>query len=358
MIDLNKKAIIAMSGGVDSSVAAYIMKSEGYDAMGITLKLYSAEGVNEDSACCSSDDIEDARKVAKELEIPHEVLNFTDNFKEKVIDKFVKTYEEGGTPNPCIECNRYIKFKKLLERADELSYNYVVTGHYAKIEYDEKSGRYLLKKAVDESKDQTYVLYSLTQEQLKKTLFPLGKFSKKEIREMAEKLNFVNADKPDSQDICFVKDGAYGEFIEGYTGRKSKPGDFVDKEGNILGKHRGIINYTIGQRKGLGLSLKQPMFVCEKNIDENKVVLGLTEDLMKDSLIAYDVNFIPFDKLEGEIKVTAKTRYKQKEEPATLIPLEDGKVLVRFDNPLRAITKGQAVVFYDGDIVVGGGTIE
>jgi len=354
----NKKAIIAMSGGVDSSVAAYIIKEQGYDACGITLKLYADEADKGETACCSSDDIADAKKVADSLQIPHYVFNFTDNFKEKVIDKFVRTYEEGGTPNPCIECNRHLKFKKLLERADETNFDYVVTGHYAKIEYDEKLKRYLLKKAEDDTKDQTYVLYSLTQAQLAKTLFPLGNLKKSEAREIAEKLEFVNADKADSQDICFVKDGDYAKFIEEYTKRKSKTGNFVDKEGNVLGIHKGIINYTIGQRKGLGLSLKAPMFVCEKNVEENTVVLGFQEDLMKKTLIACDVNFIPFDKLEGEIRVTAKTRYKQKEEYATLKPLEDGRVFVEFDTPQRAITRGQAVVFYDGDIVVGGGTIE
>ncbi len=348
-----KKAIIAMSGGVDSSVAAYIMKKQGYDLKGITLKLYNAE-----ENCLTNKDIEDAKNVCENLDIPFEVYNFTDNFKEKVIDKFVRTYEEGGTPNPCIECNRHLKFKKLLDVAKEQGYDLVVTGHYAKVEYDETLKRYLLKKGEDDSKDQTYVLYSLTQEQLKRTAMPLGDITKNEAREIAKSLDFVNFDKADSQDICFVKDGDYGKFIEEYTGKKSKEGKFVDKDGNVLGAHKGIINYTIGQRKGLGLSLKAPMYVCEKNIESNTVVLGFTEDLMSDTLIASDVNFIPFDKLERELRVTAKARYKQKEEFATISPLPDGRVLVKFDTPQRAITKGQAVVFYDGDIVVGGGTIE
>lgn len=350
-----KRAIIAMSGGVDSSVAAYLVKQMGYEVKGVTLKLHSQE--DSDPSCCTKQDILDAKKVCDELGIPHEVINFTDDFNKKVIDKFVNTYIEGGTPNPCIECNRHIKFTKLLDMAEKENYDYVVTGHYAQIEYDEKTDKYLLKKAIDDLKDQSYVLYSLTQKQLSKILFPLGGMTKERIRELAEELNFVNAAKPDSQDICFVKDGKYGEFIEEYTGKKSLPGKFVDLSGNVLGEHKGIINYTIGQRKGLGLSLKQSMFVCEKNIEENQVVLGFSEDLMKDSLVAHDVNFIPFENPDKEIKVTAKTRYKQKEEEATIIPLDNNKVLVKFDKPQRAITKGQAVVFYDDDTVVGGGTI-
>ena len=351
-----KKALIAMSGGVDSSVAAYLIKKQGYYPEGITLKLCS---FNEDEpTCCTSKDIEDAKEVCKNLHIPHRVINFTDNFNKKVIDKFVNTYIEGGTPNPCVDCNRYIKFSKLFEIAKEEGFDYVVTGHYARVEFDEKSGRYLLKKGTDESKDQSYVLYSLTERQLSKILFPLGGMTKDEIRKIAEKEGLVNADKPDSQDICFVKDGKYGQFIEKYTGKKSPEGDFIDLSGNKLGTHKGIINYTIGQRKGLGLSLKQPMFVVKKDIEKNRVILGFTEDLMSRSLIADEVNLIAYDKLNEDIKVTVKTRYKQKEAPATLTPLGNGKIKVIFDEPQRAITKGQAAVFYNGDTVIGGGTIE
>ena len=351
-----KKAIIAMSGGVDSSVAAYLIKQSGFDIKGVTLKLHSDK--TSDPSCCTEQDIIDAKSICDSLLIPHEVINFTDDFNKKVIDNFVNTYIEGGTPNPCIECNRHIKFKKLLDMAKEENFDYVVTGHYAKVEFDEKSGKFLLKKAVDHSKDQSYVLYSLTQKQLSKILFPLGDMTKEEIRNLAESLNFINAKKSDSQDICFVKDTGYAEFIEEYTGKKSKPGKFVDLEGNVLGEHKGIINYTIGQRKGLGLSLKEPMFVCEKDIKNNQVILGYQKDLFKDSLIAENVNFIPFEVLNKSIRVTAKTRYSQKEEPATITPMEDGKVFVKFDSPQRAITKGQAVVFYDNDIVVGGGIIK
>ena len=350
-----KSAVIAMSGGVDSSVAAYLIKEEGYMLKGVTLKLHTTKDDN--PSCCTNQDILDAKKVCDVLDIPYEVINFTEDFNKKVIDKFVSTYVNGGTPNPCVDCNRYIKFKKILDLADNEGYSKVVTGHYARVEYDKTLNKYLLKKGLDESKDQSYVLYSLTQKQLSKILFPLGNLTKDKIREIASSLNFVNANKPDSQDICFIKDGKYGEFIEEYSGFKSTPGEFVDKSGNVLGKHKGIINYTIGQRKGLGLSLKSSMFVCEKDILNNRVVLGYSDDLMSDTLIATDVNFIPFDKPEDNLKVTAKTRYKQKEEPATLTMLDNGDVLVKFDKPQRAITKGQAVVFYNGDIVVGGGTI-
>ena len=350
-----KSAVIAMSGGVDSSVAAYLIKEEGYMLKGVTLKLHTTKDDN--PSCCTNQDILDAKKVCDVLDIPYEVINFTEDFNKKVIDKFVSTYVNGGTPNPCVDCNRYIKFKKILDLADNEGYSKVVTGHYARVEYDKTLNKYLLKKGLDESKDQSYVLYSLTQKQLSKILFPLGNLTKDKIREIASSLNFVNANKPDSQDICFIKDGKYGEFIEEYSGFKSTPGEFVDKSGNVLGKHKGIINYTIGQRKGLGLSLKSSMFVCEKDILNNKVVLGYSDDLMSDTLVATDVNFIPFDKPEDNLRVTAKTRYKQKEEPATLTMLDNGDVLVKFDKPQRAITKGQAVVFYNGDIVVGGGTI-
>lgn len=350
-----KKAIIAMSGGVDSSVAAYLIKSKGYDIKGVTLKLHSDK--TSDPSCCTEQDIIDAKSVCDNLGIPHEVINFTDDFNRKVIDNFVNTYIEGGTPNPCIECNRHIKFKKLLKMAEDENFDYVVTGHYAKAEYDEKLNKFLLKKAVDHQKDQSYVLYSLTQKQLSKILFPLGDMTKDEIRKMAQNLNFINAKKSDSQDICFVKDSKYAEFIEEYTGKKSMPGNFVDQNGNILGEHKGIINYTIGQRKGLGLSLKEPMFVLSKDVINNQVVLGFSKDLFKDSLIASNVNFIPFETLKDSIRVTAKTRYSQKEVPATVTPMENGNVFVKFDTPERAITKGQAVVFYDNDIVIGGGTI-
>ena len=354
-----KKAMIAMSGGVDSSVAAYIIKEQGYDATGVTLKLYDNDDIcKTEKTCCSLDDVEDARNVSYKIGIPYYVYNFTDSFRENVIDRFINAYECGATPNPCIDCNRYIKFDKLIRRAEELDFDYVVTGHYAKIEFDENSGRYLLKKAVDDTKDQSYVLYSLTQKQLSKTLFPLGSMTKIQVRELAEKLGLLNAKKHDSQDICFVPDGDYSKFIENYTGKKYRNGDFVDKNGSILGEHKGIIRYTIGQRKGLGLALPRPMYVCEKDIENNKVILGYNDDLFSKSLTVSDINLIAYERLERPIRVKVKVRYKQAEQWATVEQTDDNRLHIEFDEPQRAISKGQAAVMYDGDTVVGGGTIE
>ncbi len=348
-----------MSGGVDSSVAAYLTKSLGYEVAGITLKLFDNDDIDisREKTCCSLDDIEDARSVCARLEIPYYVLNFKDSFKSTVISRFIKAYENGYTPNPCIDCNRFIKFEKLVQRADELGFDYVVTGHYAQIERDEATGRYLLKKAVDPSKDQSYVLYSLTQPQLKKTLFPLGSLTKDKTRETAERLGLINAHKRDSQDICFVPDGDYAAFIEKYTGKAYPNGDFVDESGRILGEHKGIIRYTIGQRKGLGLALPCPMYVKEKNLAENKVVLCENDALFSRELYADDINLISVERLEKPIRVKARVRYNQKEQPATAEQLDDNTLHVVFDEPQRAICKGQAVVLYDGDYVVGGGTI-
>lgn len=354
-----KKAMIAMSGGVDSSVAAYLTVRDGYESIGVTMKLFDNDiEPSSEKTCCSIDDVNDARSVADKLGIPYYVFNYTDNFKLQVITRFVEAYRNGRTPNPCIDCNRYIKFDQLMHRAKELRFDYVVTGHYAITEYDEKSGRYLLKKAVDESKDQSYVLYSLTQEQLKHIIFPLGKMTKSEARELAEKQGFVNARKHDSQDICFVPDGNYAKFIEEWCGLKFDDGNFVDTDGNFIAKHKGIINYTIGQRKGLGIAAKAPYYVVSKNLASNEVVLGANEDLFSDTLTAADVNFISIEKLDAPMRVKAKVRYKQKETDAVIAPLDDGRVSVKFDVSQRAIAPGQAVVFYDGDIVVGGGTIQ
>lgn len=355
----NNKAVIAMSGGVDSSVAAYLMKESGYDCIGATMKLYNNEdiGVDKQKTCCSLSDIDDARSVARTLEMPYYVFNFTDNFEKEVIDRFVNTYIEGGTPNPCIDCNRYLKFEKLMQRMYELDFNYVVTGHYARIEYDENTGRYLLKKGIDETKDQSYVLYNMTQEQLAHTMFPLGSYHKTEIREIAEEQGFINAKKHDSQDICFVPDGDYAHFIEEYCGKTFPEGDFVKEDGTVLGKHKGIIRYTIGQRKGLGLSLPEPLYVCEKDIESNKVILGKNESLFKTTLEASDMNWISVSDINEPIRCKAKIRYKQKEADAVVEKISDEKVRITFDEPQRGITRGQAVVLYDGDIVVGGGRI-
>ncbi len=355
-----KKALIAMSGGVDSSVAALIIKEQGYDCTGITMKLYDNEdvGLKKENTCCSIDDIEDARAVCRTLEIPYYVFNFRDSFNEQVIHRFIMAYENGATPNPCIDCNRYIKFDRLMHRMEELSKDYVVTGHYARIEFDKNLGRYILKKAVDDTKDQSYVLYSLTQNQMKHTLFPLGYMTKEETRKIAEENNFINARKHDSQDICFVPDGKYAEFIEQYTGKKYPEGDFVDREGNVLGKHKGIIRYTIGQRKGLGLALPAPMYVCKKDMENNKVILSDNDGLFSKELFANNINLISCEKIESPIKVKARVRYNQKEQSATVTQIDDDRLHIVFDEPQRAISKGQAVVLYDNDVVVGGGTIE
>lgn len=350
-----------MSGGVDSSVACVLLK-EKYDLVGVTLKLYESDDIQDiqlDKAktCCSLQDVEDARSVANSLDFPFYVFNFGDRFKQEVIDRFNQSYLSGATPNPCIDCNRYIKFDALLQRVKQLEQDFIATGHYAVKEFCEETGRYILKKAKDETKDQTYVLYTLTQNQLSKIVFPLGDLTKSQVREIADKYNFINAKKPDSQDICFVPNGKYAEFIEHYTNQKSSSGDFLDIDGKVLGRHNGMINFTIGQRKGLGIALGEPMYVVAKNAQDNTVTLGKETDLYKKTLIADDVNFISIEKLTKPMRVSVKTRYSQKEQPATISPLENGEVFVEFDKPQRAITKGQAAVFYDGDVVVGGGTI-
>lgn len=356
---MTKKALVAMSGGVDSSVAAYLTKEMGYNATGITLKLFDNEDIGEtkEKTCCSLDDIDDARNVCRKIGIPYYVYNFKDSFKENVIDRFIRAYENGTTPNPCIDCNRYIKFEKLIRRAEELEFDKVVTGHYSIIEYDEGADRFLLKKSADLSKDQSYVLYSLTQKQLSKTLLPLGNLTKSYVREIAESLNLINAKKHDSQDICFVPDGDYAKFIEQYTGRTYPNGNFVDENGNILGEHKGIIRYTVGQRKGLGLALPCPMYVKEKNLEENKVILCENHRLFSKELYATDINLISCDRIDKPMRVKARVRYNQPEKPATVEQTDNNSLHITFDEPQRAISKGQAVVLYDGEYVIGGGTI-
>lgn len=356
---MKNRALIAMSGGVDSSVAAYLTKKSGYDCIGATMKLFANDDIelSKEHSCCSLDDVADAKAVAARLDMPHYVFNFRERFKEDVIDKFVTCYECGITPNPCIDCNRYLKFSELFRRATELECDYVVTGHYARTGYDEKTGRYRLLKAVDSSKDQSYVLYSLTQEQLAHVLFPLGNYPKTEARNIANQQGFINANKHDSQDICFVTSGSYADFIEGYTGKIYPEGDFVDTKGNILGTHKGIIRYTVGQRKGLGLSLKQPMYVKEVNTAENKLVLATNEELYDTSVTANNINLISVDRITEPMRVKAKVRYRHEEQWGTATQPDDDTLHVEFDEPQRAITKGQALVLYDGDTVIGGGTI-
>jgi tRNA-specific 2-thiouridylase len=346
-----KKAIIAMSGGVDSSVAAALMLERGFNCVGVTLKLYKGE-----SRCCSLADVNDARNVAFTLGMDHYILNFTEEFDRQVIRRFVETYEQGETPNPCIECNRHIKFNSLLLRARQLEFDLLVTGHYARVTQD-ASGRFLLQKALDEKKDQSYVLYCLTQTQLERASFPLGDLSKNEVRKIAEQRNFVNAAKGESQDICFVPDGDYGNFIEMYTGKTYPPGDIVDMEGKIIGKHRGIIRCTIGQRRGLGVAANVPVYVAAKSIAGNTVTLGPEAALYSRSLIAKDINLIACGDLKKPMRVMVKTRYLQAAQSAVAEQIGEDSLRIEFDAPQRAITPGQAAVMYDGDIVVGGGTI-
>ncbi len=355
-----KKVMVGMSGGVDSSVCALLLREQGYEVMGVTLKMFGDEDIiqteKEGKTCCALNDVLDARSVAYKLGFEHLTFNFKDCFREKVMKQFAESYISGHTPNPCIECNRHVKFDKMLRRAFELGYDYIATGHYAVVEYDEERGRYLLKRPSDRRKDQTYVLYSLTQEQLAHTLFPLGRLEKSQVREIAEKAGLVNSDKPDSQDICFVPDGKYADFIKKFTGIESPEGNFVSTDGRILGTHKGIINYTIGQRKGLGIALGKPAYVVRKDIVSNTVVIGEEQDLYTTELIAEDVNLIAVESITEPLRITAKTRYGQMEQSAVL-SCEDGIYKVVFDEPQRAVTSGQAVVFYDGDIVIGGGTI-
>ena len=354
-----KKALIAMSGGVDSSVAAFLTLQTGYDCIGVTMRLHddTPDDGFDTNSCCSLDDVEDARSVARRLGMPFYAFNFKADFREKVIDRFIRCYECGLTPNPCIECNRHLKFDHLLRRGMELGCDYVVTGHYAQIRQDASTGRYILYKAADLSKDQSYVLYSLTQEQLSRTLFPLGGLSKSAAREIAETQGFINAHKHDSQDICFVPDGDYVAFMERYTGKNYPAGDFLDLQGNVVGRHQGAVRYTLGQRKGLGLAMGAPVYVCAKDMEKNTVTVGPNEALYSTTLIAHDWNWFPFPELTEPIHVTAKARYNQQPQPATVYPEADGAARVVFDAPQRALTPGQAVVLYDGDMVVGGGTI-
>ena len=351
------RALIAMSGGVDSSVAAKLTQDMGYDCIGCMMKLYNApEGSETGRTCCSLNDAEDARSVAFSLGMPFYVFNFCDGFKEQVIDRFVNEYLNGRTPNPCIDCNSYMKFDKLLRRAHELECDKIVTGHYARIE--KRGDRFLLKKALDPSKDQSYVLYRLTQEQLAMTIFPLGEMEKTETRRIAEECGFVNSHKRDSQDICFAPDGDYAGVVEAITGERCPEGDFIDVNGKVIGQHRGIIRYTIGQHKGLGGNYPDRMYVLGVDPERNTVTLGTEEKLFSRELTVREFNWISGEAPREKVRCSAKIRYRHKEQPAEAEPLPDGRVRIVFDEPQRAITPGQSAVIYDGDEVLGGGIIE
>ena len=354
-----KKVMIAMSGGVDSSVACLLLLEKGYSCIGATMYLFSKEKLFSRESLCATvgedSTAEDAKAVADRLGIPWQLCRLEKEFDDHVLAPFATCYEAGGTPNPCVLCNQHLKFGALIDQSLAMGCDFLATGHYARIE--RKNGRYLLKKAADISKDQSYVLYTLTQKQLAHVLFPLGGLTKEEVRTMAFAHGFGNAGKKDSQDICFVPDGDYAAAIIRYTGKEYLEGNFVDRTGHKLGQHKGFIRYTIGQRKGLGLALSEPMYVCEKRPETNEVVLGRNDDLFSSALDADHVNWIAFDPPMHPVKAAAKVRYNQVESPATITVTGEGKAHVVFEEPQRAIAPGQSVVFYDGDYVLGGGVI-
>lgn len=353
-----KKVVVGMSGGVDSSVTAYLLKEQGYDVIGMTMQIWQ-EGAPEDNdgGCCGLSAVDDARRVCQKLDIPHYVINFRNDFRKHVIDYFLDEYQNARTPNPCIACNRYVKWESMLQKALQIGADYIATGHYARVVKDEETGRYSLRQSKTLAKDQTYALYNLTQHQLEHTLMPLGDYTKDEVRAIAKEIGLAVATKPDSQEICFVPDNDYAKYIEEETGKKMPSGNFVDKSGKVVGKHKGIIHYTIGQRKGLGLSLGKPAFVTKIDSKTNTVSIGDNDDLFSTTVRANKLNFMPFDQLEGELKCLGKIRYSQKAEPCTIKMVDEDLVVCEFENKQRAITPGQAVVFYDGELLIGGGTI-
>jgi len=352
-----KKVVVGMSGGVDSSVAAYLLKEQGYDVIGVTMQIWQEEDVctvEENGGCCGLSAVEDARRVAAALGIPYYVMNFREEFQKNVIDYFADV--NGQTPNPCIACNRYVKWEALLKRSISIGADFIATGHYARVE-QLSNGRYALRRSATAAKDQTYALYNLTQEQLKRTLMPVGEYTKEEVRVIAEKIGLLVADKPDSQDICFVQDGNYAAFIEEHTGKKASEGNFVTSDGTVIGRHKGIIHYTVGQRKGLGLALGYPAFVLEIRPETNEVVIGTYEESLTTVVRAKQLNFMSVEDLKEPLRVFAKIRYNHKGAWCTVERTKEDEVTCCFEEPQRAVTPGQAIVFYDGEYVLGGGTI-
>ncbi|EPY2274188.1 tRNA 2-thiouridine(34) synthase MnmA [Clostridium sporogenes] len=355
---MKKKVLVGMSGGVDSSVAAYLLKEQGYEVIGVTMQIWQddEEFTEKEGGCCSLSAVADARRVANKIGIPFYVMNFKDAFKRNVIDYFVDEYMEGRTPNPCIACNKFIKFSSFLDKAMAMDIDYVATGHYAIIK--KQKDRYIIRKSEDDKKDQTYALYNLTQFQLERTLMPCGQYKKSQIREIAKDIGLRVHNKKDSEEICFIPDNDHGRYIKNRFPNKVREGNFVDKQGNVLGKHKGIVYYTIGQRKGLGIAFGKPMYVVDINPFKNEVVLGSIKDLLNTELVAKDINYIPFDTLKEPMEVEAKIRYSQIPSKAIITPIDDGRVRVNFHEKQRAITKGQSVVFYKDDLLIGGGIIE